>query len=103
MFERAHVTATHAAAKQSPLELVQDDLVSSMSDLYSGASLLYSAKFFTNKDNAMFVKDALENLYNITEVLADELDLDNPLMVDLEAAKKSVQGDASAGMRRTPH
>lgn len=87
-------TAAHAMAAQSPLELVQDDLVSSLSDLYTGTSLLYSEKYFS-QDDAMFVKEAMENLYNITEMLSDELDLDNPLKTELDAVKKSMQGQDS--------
>lgn len=78
--------------------MVQDDLTMALSDLYTGGSLLLANKFFPNKDDALFVQDSLENIYNITDDLADELGSDNPLMVDLEAAKKALKGqDANTG------
>ncbi len=71
------------AASNKAVDAIDDDFMSAAGDLYVGASTLYDAKFYS-KDNAAFVKDALETIYNATEEFADYGGIDNPIMLELQ-------------------
>lgn len=70
-------------AASNAVDMIEDDFLSAASDLYVGTYLLYDAKFY-NKENAPFVKDALETIYNATENFADYSGADGSLMADLQ-------------------